>query len=224
MHLNKVAQNDQMFQSATETAYKIMTRKILDGEFKAGDRLPHRRMAQITGTSTIPVITALKQLEEDNLVEAKPQWGAFVTIPTLERVKKSYQFREAIECQSARILSQQMTLSQKESLFLLANELDTTKYDESARDLMRDRHFEFHKKLTEYTENTFLIDALRKINLFWILCRALRESRPRAATPRYWHRKLVDSIASGDPNEAEQCMRDHIMDSYKPIIENWQGD
>ena len=101
------------FQTASDVAYRIISQKILDGEYQPGMKLSRRKMAEATGVSVIPVIEALKRLEEDRLVESKPQWGSYVTVPTIEKIKQSYQLREAVECQSARILAVSMTEEQR---------------------------------------------------------------------------------------------------------------
>ncbi|MBS6645760.1 MAG: GntR family transcriptional regulator [Clostridiaceae bacterium] len=209
---------EENFQTASDVAYRIISQKILDGEFPPGMKLSRRKMAEATGVSVIPVIEALKRLEEDRLVESKPQWGSFVTIPTLEKIKQSYQLREAIECQSARILSQSMTPEQKMILMEIATELDTVPYKEDTAIDSRNSHVLFHTKLTDFTNNHLLVDTLRKINLFWVLCKAIGTNAPKTAYPRYWHRYLVDEIAKGDPDTAERAMRQHVNDSLVTII------
>ncbi len=209
---------EENFQTASDVAYRIISQKILDGEFPPGMKLSRRKMAEATGVSVIPVIEALKRLEEDRLVESKPQWGSFVTIPTLEKIKQSYQLREAIECQSARILSQSMTAEQKNILMEIATELDTVPYKEDTAIDSRNSHVLFHTKLTDFTNNHLLVDTLRKINLFWVLCKAIGTNAPKTAYPRYWHRYLVDEISKGDPDTAERAMRQHVNDSLITII------
>ena len=76
----------------------------------------------------------------------------------------------------------------------------------------------FHTKLTDFTNNHLLVDTLRKINLFWVLCKAIGTNAPKTAYPRYWHRYLVDEIAKGDPDTAERAMRQHVNDSLVTII------
>ncbi|MCC8025081.1 MAG: GntR family transcriptional regulator [Clostridium sp.] len=209
---------EETFQTASDVAYQIISQKILDGEFQPGMKLSRRKMAEATGVSVIPVIEALKRLEEDRLVESKPQWGSFVTVPTLDKIKQGYQLREAIECQSARILSQTMTAEQKVALMEIAAELDTVPYKEDTVIDSRNSHVLFHTKLTDFTGNPLLADTLRKINLFWMLCKAISTNAPKTSYPRYWHRYLVDEIAKGDPDNAERVMRQHVNDSLVTII------
>ena len=211
--------SNETFQTAPETAYRIISQKILDGEYKPGMKLSRRKMAEATNVSVIPVIEALKKLEEDGLVESRPKWGSFVTIPTEKKVIESFDAREAIECQVARIMSQSMTEDQKVYLYKIAEELDTIPYDASTVVQSRERHMKFHKSLAEFSGNAFLAKMLDHINLFWILCNALVEKASNVEYPRYWHRKLMDDICSGDPDRAEASMRIHVRDSRAGVIE-----
>ena len=209
---------EENFQTASEIAYRIISQKILEGEYQPGMRLSRRKMAEVTGVSVIPVIEALKKLEEDRLVESKPQWGSFVAIPTLEKIKQSYELREAIECQTARILARTMTKEQYNELIAVATELDTVPYKDETAVNSRKAHIDFHTKLTQFTGNPLLTDSLRKINLFGVLCTALDTSAPKEQYPRYWHRMLLDEIAKGDPDTAEGVMREHVNDSLVNIL------
>lgn len=212
---------EETFTTASDVAYQVISQKILDGEYTPGTKLSRRKMAEVTGVSVIPVIEALKKLEEDGLVDSKPQWGSFVTVPTKQRIVQIYQLREAIECQVARLLSQSITEEQVAEIMAIATELDTVPYDESNAVDARKNHINFHQYLAQYTGNDQLVKTLNRINLFWILCKALGARAAKTQYPRYWHRKLVDEITKGDPDNAEKAMREHVLDSLAPIIEQF---
>ena len=55
---------EENFQTASDIAYRIISQKILDGEFSPGMKLSRRKMAEVTGVSVIPVIEALKKLKK----------------------------------------------------------------------------------------------------------------------------------------------------------------
>ena len=111
------------FSTAAEKAYRTLREKILTGEFAQGEKLSQRKMAALAGVSIIPVIEALVRLEHDGLVEYKPQWGARVPLLTEEKVRDLFAFREAIECQVARLLAGSLTTHQKQRLQELADQL-----------------------------------------------------------------------------------------------------
>lgn len=113
-----------------------------------------------------------------------------------------------------------MTREQREELMAIATELDTIPYTDETIFDSRNSHILFHAKLTEFTGNSLLINTLKKINMFWILCKAIGTNAPKATYPRYWHRYLVDTIAKGNPDETEKLMREHVNDSLDLIIAN----
>lgn len=209
---------DNIFQTASDIAYQIICRKILDGELTPGMKLPLRKMAEMTNLSVIPVMEALKRLTEDGLVESKPRWGSYVTVPTKEKVINSIQVREALECQVARIMCKKITEDQYRKLLQIATELDTIPYKGDGIEPSRANHMLFHNQLADFTENPILSRMLRHINLFWILCKALKSVASHAEYPRYWHRALLDEIMSGDCDRAEKAMRDHVLNSLDPIL------
>ena len=208
----------QSFQTAAEKAFDIISKKILDGELKPGSKLSRRKMAELSGVSVIPVIEALNRLEEEGLVESKPQWGSFVTVPTVEKIKDIYVMREAVECQAARVLARQITAERAQELSRIAVELDSIVYSEQSSSAINLLHHEFHVKLAEYTECTSLITALRRINLFWLLCKAVSTRREKSPVPPNWHLSLVEAIMTGDEDAAEKMMRTHVYDSLNAIL------
>ncbi len=210
---------NEALKTAPEIAYQIISGKIISGEYAPGQKLSRRKMADVSKVSVIPVIEALKRLEEDGLVESRPGMGSIVAIPTRNKVLKSLQVREAIECQVARIMSTSITPEQAAYLNAIAKELDTIKFEDDTQEESQRRHLRFHQSLAEYTGNELLVKTLDRVNLFWILCKAMGVRAREVEYPRYWHRKLMDDILSGDPDRAERSMREHIRDSADPILE-----
>ncbi|MGH0053445.1 MAG: GntR family transcriptional regulator [Sphaerochaetaceae bacterium] len=209
--------DDIIFNTAGERAYNFILDKILNGDMKPGTKISLRKMATEIGTSTIPVIEAVKRLESDMLVQSKPKWGAYVSVPTYERIKKTYQVREAIECETARYLSTNLVSAQKDELYSLATLLDTTPYTPETIQESRNAHLRFHMLLTEYTGNEIMLEVLKRMNFYWILANALATNAHKVPYPRYWHRLLMDDICKGDPDLAEKSMRTHIHNAVLNI-------
>ncbi|MFV0439807.1 MAG: GntR family transcriptional regulator [Lachnospirales bacterium] len=206
-------------QTASEQAYEIISKKILTGEFPPGMKLSKRKMAAVTGVSVIPVIEALNKLEDEGLVESKPQWGSFVMIPTKEKIEDILVLREAIECQIAREVVCKITKEDEKELRELGEIIDLESFDKQMDLLISESHFKFHMKLAKITGYNSLENSLRKINLFWLLCKAVTATREKKEHPRDWHGRLIDALTSGDPDVAEKQMRIHVLDSTGPLID-----
>ena len=72
--------------------------------------------------------------------------------------------------------------------------------------------------ITELTGFASLVDSLRRVNLFGLLCRAVSTRRKYPGVPENLHMQIIDSIASGNENLAEEKMREHINDSFSAIM------
>lgn len=213
-------ENSHPFQTAAEKAYESISKKIIENEYKPGMRLVRRKLAEELGMSPIPILEAMKRLEQDGLIEYKAHWGSIVTIPTIERVKDMFILREALECQVARIIATGATEEQSQHLRLIAEELDRLRFEQADATKVTELHIKFHMTLAEYTGFNSLISGLHKINFNWLLFKAVLSRRSQAALQRYWHVTLLDNILGQDPDVAEKAMRVHVYDAYKPFLED----
>jgi len=213
-------ETNSLFQTAAEKAYESISKKIIENEYKPGMRLVRRKLAEELGMSPIPILEAMKRLEQDGLIEYKAHWGSTVTIPTIERVMDMFAFREALECQVARILATKATSEQGQHLRLIAEELDRLRYEQADDAKITELHIKFHMTMAEYTGFKSLSSGLQKINFNWLLFKAVLSRRSQAALQRYWHVKLLDNILGKNPDDAEKAMREHVYDAYKPFLED----
>ncbi|MDT4763089.1 GntR family transcriptional regulator [Sphaerochaeta sp. PS] len=213
-------QSNNLFQTAAEKAYETISKKIIENEYKPGMRLVRRKLAEELGMSPIPILEAMKRLEQDGLIEYKAHWGSIVTIPTIERVMDMFALREALECQVARIIAVKATAEQGQNLRLIAEELDRLRFEQADAAKITEYHLKFHMTMAEYTGFNSLISGLHKLNFNWLLFKAVLTRRSQSALQRYWHVKLLDNILGKDPDDAEKAMREHVYDAYKPFLED----
>lgn len=217
-----IRKNDQLYQTAAEKAYEAISEKIISGEYEPGKRLVRRQLAQELGMSAIPILEAMKRLEQDGLIEYRAHWGSIVTIPTIERVMDMFTMREALECQVARILAVKATEEQQEQLLSLAKELDRIRYEAADAESVTHLHIKLHLQMAEFTGFPSLVSGLQKNNFQWLIFNATRSRRLRANIQPYWHTTLLEHIFQHDPDLAEKKMREHIYDAYNPILEDLQ--
>ena len=119
--------------SLSSKAYFLIRERILRGQLQPGDVLSARLLAEEFEMSLLPVSQALRQLENDKLVESRPRAGTRVRIPNAEEVRGRCIVREALEAQSARLCCMQATMKERLELLRLAEQLDTL-YDRFGRD------------------------------------------------------------------------------------------
>ena len=102
--------------SIAARAYLHIRRRVLSGEYPAGQRLVTRQLASEVGASLNPVREALGRLAAEGIVDHLPGAGSFVRQPELNEILELYEFRQALEPFAARKAAQ--SISQPELAIL----------------------------------------------------------------------------------------------------------
>src|SRR5204863_8864927 len=109
------------------------------------------------GMSLLPIAAAIRRLENDGLLESKPQVGTRVRIPTEQDVRDRFIIREALEGQAARLFAEGGSLEQRQEVKLMAEHLDTLfvrlgtgPADTEFAFAVHSYHVQFHMRIAEY--------------------------------------------------------------------------
>jgi len=208
-------EDTEEFTTASERAYRIIREKILSGQLEPGARLSQRKMAALSGVSIIPVIEALLRLEHDGLIEQRPQWGARVTVLSEERIRDLCLFREAIECQVARTLTEKLDDAVMEELKNMATELDDVAQTEGVGSKYWLLDCAFHARMAEISGSRMFVDAMRRINLFGILKQVAAASPGvPGVLPKDWHMRIIRALKTGEADKAEAAIRYHVQNAF----------
>lgn len=84
-----------------QQAYLRLRKRLLSGELRAGMQLSEPDLAKQLGMSRTPVREALRQMENEGLLEYAPRFGAMVRAPDREELGEMYAVREALESYAA---------------------------------------------------------------------------------------------------------------------------
>ena len=195
----------------TQRVYHTVRDEIVTGVLRPGDRLVRRSLAARLGVSPMPVTEALLRLEVDGLVESEPLYGYRVRPMTVDNLKNDQIMREAIECQVARLCAENATDAELATLLVEAKKLDKIfTFDARHPTISGRMHLEFHFHLACYSGFPRLAEELARV---WFR-RVMRISAIKALScrrvPKYWHQRLVETIATRDVQTAEEKMRDHV--------------
>ncbi|RYE82321.1 MAG: GntR family transcriptional regulator, partial [Hyphomicrobiales bacterium] len=137
-----------------------LRRAILDGEVELGDALSEDKLASRLGVSRSPVHEALTALEQEGLIDIRPQRGSFVFLPTREDIENLCEFRRMVEAEAL-----SLAMARKRAETLAAMTIAARKMDEA---ILADDHYgsanadtEFHLAAIESCANPYLINAYR---------------------------------------------------------------
>jgi DNA-binding GntR family transcriptional regulator len=202
--------------SLANRAYFQIRERILRGELRPGEVLSARRLAEEFDMSLVPVSQALRQLENDKLVESRPRAGTRIRIPQPEEVRGRVIVREALEAQSARLCCLQATMKERLELLRMAEQLDTL-YDRFGREddpdlqyVVHTHHFELHMRIAEYGRCAELKEAI-EMNQILIYNWFFDIAAKRRQLPPHFHVSLLQAVTGTDPLVADAAMRGHVQ-------------
>ena len=199
------------FRTETQKLTDKLREAIMSGEYKPGDRLPQRKIAERFNTTPIVAREALRALDSEKMVLIEPRFGAMVEEISKKKLIERYIVREALEGMAARLACEKMTRKGEEELIKLADHCDRDFFnnDISPSDKAA-LHMLLHDTILEIADCEELSQILKTIYLNSILVSIAYHIDWTTEQPG-WHRKLVDAIISDDPARAEKTMREHVI-------------
>jgi DNA-binding GntR family transcriptional regulator len=191
-----------------EQVKELLLERILNGEYRPGDRLVETRIAQELGTSQAPVREALRDLEVLRFVESEPFRGARVREMSQGELAEIYPVRAALEELAAREAAARLD-GRVESL---ERELAAMRNAAGAGDLhaLVEHDVRFHRLIVEAAGNDILLDVWTSLRVETrTIITALKtriDHHELAAT----HELVLSALAERDPERAGAAMRRHI--------------
>ena len=208
-----------------QKAYQIIKDMIENRELLPGQKIPQEKLAAELGISRTPLISALKFLEHEKLVETKPRRGFFVRLFSMEEMVSIFEIREVLEGLSARRAAKSITKNQVKQLekifqpFLENGDIvDFQAYSRADR--------QFHNFIAEISQREFLRGILQTFNIV-SLAYLYPTKEGLIRTPNETikeHIKIVEAICSHAPEEAERCMREHLRNTAEKLIQDIEAD
>ncbi|PWF65191.1 FadR family transcriptional regulator [Shewanella sp. BC20] len=222
----------KQLRASTEVGQQLKE-AIIDGRYKAGDKLPsERELIELFMVSRTVVREAVKILEASGLVEIRQgaMGGAFVKQVDYERLSDAcrdlltmgkmslpeiVQVRMLLEPQVARLAAKNCTAEQAARLHdANQHENDTLEYPDTVY-LRSQVHF----VLAEICGNRCL-EAISKSLLLLLRRNTLTLKPPTDEIhPSGSHDKLVQAVVNGDEDRAEAEMRAHLEDFCNRVAE-----
>jgi DNA-binding GntR family transcriptional regulator len=184
----------------------ITERQILPGE-----KIPQEKLAHELGISRTPLVSALKFLEHEKLVESKPRRGYFVRLFSKQEMISIFELREVLEGLAAKRTATNITEKEIEILngFFkpFRESTNITDFRAYAREDRR-----FHNFITEIGSKEFLKSILQTYNVITASYQYLSSEglvRPPNETIEE-HLAVIKAIGDRDPDSAEEMMRRHL--------------
>jgi DNA-binding GntR family transcriptional regulator len=195
---------------------------ILSGRTKPGSRLLEADIAQRMGISRAPVREAIRQLEQEGLVEFFPHRGAVVVGLPEDEIDAIYELRALIE---ERAIARACARATDADLDRLDRLIDEMRRAHAAKDiaLLAEIDLRFHGLLVELSGFSLLrhiwgsLDGLVRVRSYQALYRPGRAARYFLRGSIESHTQLLDALRTRDPDQAAQAVRAHILDVVEQL-------
>lgn len=192
---------------------------IIDGTFKAGERLVERKVCDLLGVSRTLVREALRQLEAEGLVENAPYRGPSVAVLLPAQVQEIYEMRGALEGLAAKLFVERAADS---AVAALATAVETIAdcYQRGDGAGQRQAVEHFYDLLLRGTGNDMLCQAVasHRARLAWLRAIALSR-RERGQSSLEEKRAIVQAIAARDAQKARALAEAHVANALAGVLD-----
>jgi DNA-binding GntR family transcriptional regulator len=208
------------FRPLRHDAYEALRGAILLGRLQPGERVVEAEIARQMGISRGPIREAVRQLEQDGLVEYQPRRGVIVTELTRERVLDAYSVRAELEGFAARLAAERIAPADLEHL---AEVLEVMRRHARAHDAeaLLQADVAFHKHVCTLAGNRVLLRLWASLGPHaWTLFSVaqLRDYTLEALAER--HHLIIEALRTGDPAQAERAATEHILEISQTIVDH----
>ena len=183
---------------------------IAGAELEPGRRLSENELAAQLGVSRTPVREALARLRDDRLVEIVPQLGTFVARISVASVNDAQFIREALECSAVRLAVARATPDDVELLRAIIARQERVR-DTGDEDAFLALDDELHATLCAIAGHAVAWSIVKRANGHLDRVRRLSVPQPHyLAEMVAEHAQVVEAVAAGDGNAAEEQLRHHL--------------
>ena len=193
--------------------------KILNGDMKPGDKIIEQELASEFGISRGPVREALRQLEQEGMVEYSRNVGCSVKHIGMDDVYEIYYMRANYEMMAVRLYNApfpQETIEKMEQVLEQMKQLHKEEYRK-----VFELDNEFHEAILDLVSFKRLKKAWEDLNYGNIVTGYNMEIDSEQVIKRQYliHEKLLNACKTGTPAQVEQAIADHYRGGVEKLIQ-----
>jgi DNA-binding GntR family transcriptional regulator len=193
-----------------EVVFAQIHEAILENRLPPGSKLKEVPLAQHFSVTRGTIRKALAQLAAMKVVELRPNRGAIVASPGIERSHQIFAARRAIEGALAESLAANPTLAQVRKLKSLIRLENAAYRDGDMRHALK-RSIDFHRQLASMAGNAVMAEMLEQlISQTPLVLLAWRDPNQSGNCANTDHAELVAAIEARNPKKASEAMKCHL--------------
>ena len=196
--------------SGRERAYSHIRNTILTNPSSVGTFLNEREIADSLGISRTPVREAFMMLASEELIDLKPNRGAFVSPLNRKQVNDLFQARGVVETWSAQYCISH-DIDPTPDMIKELNFQKTMALDDPYLDFIEHDHA-FHCVLVRATGNLFLNQMYELLRARYITfgVHVIHNNAIRRIEALKEHQYILDALITKDIKKAKKAILDHL--------------
>ncbi|NYT75718.1 GntR family transcriptional regulator [Alcaligenaceae bacterium] len=209
--------------SINEAVYRRLRDHLMRGDYAAGEVLGIQELANAFGTSAMPVREALRRLAAQRAVEPMKSRSMQVPMISRERLEDIRRARVLIEGTVTAWAVEHITADELDTLRGLASQIgqSLSRADSIREGLEHNQRFHFFIYKTARSDS-----MLATIESLWLqsgpYLRATRQLMHSEERPiSEFHAAIVDAIARGDAQAAQQAMANDVCWAFDKLWAAW---
>lgn len=209
-----------MLKTTEQQVVEKLRKRILDGSLPIGEFLSQRKLASLLECSLITVRAAMRQLENEGLMENVPRWGGRIPVETADTVRDRYFMRELLEIAAVRRFVTEKRYNENHFRELARNcDEMSGNTDEAIHEFAR-RHFDFHGYIAECSNSPLLVEFLKKLSSrSLMIMNAYRGWARGTDRSSNYHQDLAVILINGTVEVAERAMLEHMQSGLEHELE-----
>jgi len=200
----------------------LLREKVVNGSFTPGQRLVEASLADEMDVSRGTVRDALKELEDEGLIENIPRRGTYIVDLGPADVREVYDLRAAIEMRAVRLVVERSPRGAPQ--VQLRQIIERIEKAVIAGDGRRAQELDmaFHGELYRLSGSRRLEEAFRRIlPVMRLVNRSRHQLFPTLADVPREHLPLVEAIESGSIAGAEEAIDHHLAHARDLLVEHF---
>lgn len=193
-------------------AYSLILAAIEAGHYRPGSRLVESELAERFGVSRTPVREALQRLETQAMLVRD---GRSLIVASLDhnQLAELYTVRAELEALAARLAARHAS---PEEVRVLAQMVDEDRKAVRDPEALARANKRFHRQIHLASHNRYLVQQLDLVHRSMaLMARTSLAAEGRGETALSEHHRIIEAIAAGDGQAADQALRQHISMAWE---------
>ncbi len=196
-----------------DEVYETLLSQLISLKIAPGSRIAIDGLVRELGVSQTPIRAALIRLETEGLVVKTHHVGySAAPMPSRRRFEQLYEMRLLLEPAGAAQAARNMSDASRQELATLAASMAAPATEDAklayGKFALQDARF--HAWIAAESGNELLADALARLYAHTHLFRLRFHSHVTQEAIKE-HAKIVEALSVGDPEAAQEAMKDHIL-------------